>query len=365
MLKSTLTYSLLLIATCSYSQMRISGSTILTSGNDTEITTVGDISNESENIGFGNGSHLILTGNTQTVLTSQLLIVPNLEVTGGGVKTISGQLLVNEGLFLDNGLIDTGSSPTLNRLVLDAQSTISGGGSGAYISGPLTHLGGGTKFFPIGTREEYAPVSLLDITGTESTATSLMAYKNNDRALPKELPIEIDSVSHSWSWSFLSRGFASATAQLPLLNEDAGLVGSNNQTPVVIQVDSLSKAATNLGGALVNNAVNSASSPLGIPSYLLIGTSLVVTPLIHNLITLNNDGQNDYLVVENIDIYANNEVIILDRWGTEVFRKKGFINYDEFENPYDGSFDFLEPGNYICIVKYAGRSAKQMVTVLK
>jgi gliding motility-associated-like protein len=40
----------------------------------------------------------------------------------------------------------------------------------------------------------------------------------------------------------------------------------------------------------------------------------------------NGDNQNDYFVVHGLDIYPDNEIQIFNRWGDEVYNKKGYMN---------------------------------------
>jgi gliding motility-associated-like protein len=47
-------------------------------------------------------------------------------------------------------------------------------------------------------------------------------------------------------------------------------------------------------------------------------------------ITPNGDGFNDVFVIEGIEYYPNNELVIFNRWGAEVFR---VTNY---QNDWDG-----------------------------
>jgi gliding motility-associated-like protein len=86
---------------------------------------------------------------------------------------------------------------------------------------------------------------------------------------------------------------------------------------------------------------------------------------IKNAVTINNvaDGKNDVLYVERIDKFADNEVIVLDRWGAEVFRAKGYNNDWNFTK----SGEYLPAGNYVCIVKLneSGKVFKRTVTVIK
>jgi len=57
----------------------------------------------------------------------------------------------------------------------------------------------------------------------------------------------------------------------------------------------------------------------------------------------NNDGRNDTWVVTNLAKYPGNEVVIFNRWGTEVFRKRNYQN--------DWNGNRLEQGTYFYKVR--------------
>ncbi len=84
---------------------------------------------------------------------------------------------------------------------------------------------------------------------------------------------------------------------------------------------------------------------------------------IKNVVTANGDTKNDFLYIERIDIFPNNEVILLDRWGTVVFKTKGYAN--DWDLKKGGNY--LPAGNYVCIVKLVdtGKVFKRTVTVVK
>jgi gliding motility-associated-like protein len=48
----------------------------------------------------------------------------------------------------------------------------------------------------------------------------------------------------------------------------------------------------------------------------------------YNLITPNGDGANEGFFIKNLDLYPENELVITNRWGIEVFRKKDYRNAD-------------------------------------
>jgi gliding motility-associated-like protein len=82
---------------------------------------------------------------------------------------------------------------------------------------------------------------------------------------------------------------------------------------------------------------------------------------IKNVITPNGDGENDYLTVVDIDRYENSEVMLFDRWGNLVFQQTNYANDWDLKK----GAEFLPAGNYVCVVRYAGKVYSRTVTVLK
>ncbi|WP_168187471.1 MBG domain-containing protein, partial [Pedobacter sp. G11] len=68
----------------------------------------------------------------------------------------------------------------------------------------------------------------------------------------------------------------------------------------------------------------------------------------NNILTPNGDGVNDTWIVQNIDMYPNNEVRIFDRNGRELYNKKGYDN--AWAGTVRGS-DLAE-GTYYYVITY-------------
>ena len=83
--------------------------------------------------------------------------------------------------------------------------------------------------------------------------------------------------------------------------------------------------------------------------------------IFNNLLTPNADGQNDYLVIEDIGIYSHCEISVYDRWNMRVFHS---ANY---ENNWDGTSNGtpLDPGTYFYIIYCDGKSLKGSINILK
>ena len=75
------------------------------------------------------------------------------------------------------------------------------------------------------------------------------------------------------------------------------------------------------------------------------------TLIIYNVITPDNDGHNDRWIIEGIEEYNDNEVLLFNRWGDQV---RQFNNYDNSSVVWDGtnkSGDLLPSATYYYIVR--------------
>ena len=123
-----------------------------------------------------------------------------------------------------------------------------------------------------------------------------------------------------------------STGNITSWNWDFGDGDSSNiQNPVHIYPNN-----GNYNITLIVTDTNGCSDTLIIP-YSII--SNIIKP---NVITPNGDGQNDFLVFENLEFYDNN-LKIFNRWGTVMFET---INY---KNNWDG--DDLSEGTYFYILE--------------
>jgi gliding motility-associated-like protein len=78
---------------------------------------------------------------------------------------------------------------------------------------------------------------------------------------------------------------------------------------------------------------------------------------VYNVWTPNGDNVNDAFTIENLALYANNEVVILNRYGVEVFKATNYRN--------DFKGDNLAAGTYFFRVTAGGKPINGWVEVLK
>lgn len=82
-----------------------------------------------------------------------------------------------------------------------------------------------------------------------------------------------------------------------------------------------------------------------------------------NILTPNNDGYNDKWIVDNIDVYPDNEVKIFDRAGRILYTKKGY------DNSWDGTMNgtALAEGTYYYVIDFgpAKRKLRGYITLIR
>jgi gliding motility-associated-like protein len=83
----------------------------------------------------------------------------------------------------------------------------------------------------------------------------------------------------------------------------------------------------------------------------------------YNIITPNNDGQNDKLEILNVQLYPGNTMTIFNRWGRQVYST---TNYNNDSNYWGGNDASIAPGVYYYLFKLPnGSTTKGWVEVVK
>jgi gliding motility-associated-like protein len=62
---------------------------------------------------------------------------------------------------------------------------------------------------------------------------------------------------------------------------------------------------------------------------------------LNNVFSPNGDGINDVWVIGNLELYPDNELIVLNRWGNEVYTQKSYLNNWDGSDLLDGTYFFV------------------------
>jgi hypothetical protein len=169
-------------------------------------------------------------------------------------------------------------------------------------------------------------------------------------------------------WKLTTRGGTFSGSNVGLSN-----LGTENFPGALVALElGTDQNLTNLGGITLNHVVKSTAKSTALGNLYVLGKSDKVDVTVINVITPTPDDiRNNVLQISNIELFPDNKVTLVDRYGVPVKTWTGFKNFETTSTSQDG-FDFatMGIGNYICIVEYtdsAGGKQKitQMVTVLK
>ncbi len=61
----------------------------------------------------------------------------------------------------------------------------------------------------------------------------------------------------------------------------------------------------------------------------------------NNVFTPNRDGINDFFVISNLEMYPDNELVVFNRWGNEVYSKKSYDNLWDGSNLSEGTYFYM------------------------
>lgn len=220
-------FSVLFLPNSAWAQMIIDGQVVvLNSGAQLTIqglnfTNNGELVNEGvisvENHWENNGTYLSNQGSFYLTGTDQIInhghsVFNQLTILGGGVKTSTTDLRISSLLSMTRGMLEVGENFSV---ILESGAEILAGQT-AYISGTLSRAGSGDLFFPVGTNDNYLPVTLTGVLSAGS-GIAVKAVGGNSG-----LPIDenLNSISNDHFWQLMSdeSDFASGI-KLPLVDE--------------------------------------------------------------------------------------------------------------------------------------------------
>jgi gliding motility-associated-like protein len=94
----------------------------------------------------------------------------------------------------------------------------------------------------------------------------------------------------------------------------------------------------------------------GIPDYLDDTDDREL--IIYTAISPNGNGKNDYMHIENVSIFPDNSMTILNRWQQKVWEGKGYNNNNVRFEGKDQKDNLLPTGTYYYLFEYKDRDGK-------
>lgn len=388
--------SLLIAAAPGYAQFVNNGSTIsLVSG--ATLTVNGDFTNLAGSIqNFGNirlkGSwtnnatagaftlastgNMFLEGTNQTIGGTQKTIFPNLTLNGSGVKKLLANAAVRSTLTIndlelaldDKNLEVLGSSVNAINYGQGFISTDDGG----YL---YRHTNTADDYtFPLGSKLTgsliYRPVTVKTNDNLDNTIGLGFVNKDPNTAGYNRDAKRFDVNEINVKYYYLVDQLTGTSALEYQFGFDKAIDGDFNQLVKWINFGLWEKGGVSNIRPTANATADARIATLSTlkPVKKTPLTLSFITPTndpitIFNSFSPDGDGKNDKWEIKNIDLFPDNELTILNRWGSEVFKAKNYNN----ANAWEGKG--LNKGTYFYLLKVninnEAKVYKGFITLLK
>ena len=280
---------------------------------------------------------------------------------------LAGNWAVTNSMNFNMGKIAPGAGAKLMFMKPTAAAgDISGANADSYVNGNFYSKGTGIRFFPIGNNAGYFPAMLAPV--SQGDIEIGMRVVNSSPALTHGADI-LDVFSRQY-WEATTTPAGTLAGPIVSLSS---LGASGFITPtigtVVIAADGTGAEGVSMGGGPNDNFIAGNIPMTATQKIFTLGqvSSEKVGIKIHNIITPFKDNSNDHLEIENIQVFPENKITLLDRWGVQVRKWANFKNEDTDADPTH-DLSKLATGNYICILEYKdGSNSKklsQMITIV-
>jgi gliding motility-associated-like protein len=279
-----------------------------------------------------------------------------LTISGGGEKIFGANITIEKELVLSGGTLVSDNNAAI---IFQKDAVVTGASDNSHIVGKVIQHGSGTKTYPLGNGETYLPVTLANISGTDAQV-GLQLFELNGTVLKKATRLQSISDKRYWQLDVISGSVENAEVTLPIHDED-GITGEGS--PVVAQSGSVSEEFQSLGQSSLNDDFVTSSNPITL-TLLAVGTELDDDNLnVYNAVSPNGDGKNEFMTIDNIEMFPDNKLVLYNRWGDEVF---SISNYDNNTRVFKGlspSGKVLPAGTYYYKINYDGRTKTGYVQV--
>ncbi|MBE9491087.1 MAG: gliding motility-associated C-terminal domain-containing protein [Bacteroidetes bacterium] len=280
---------------------------------------------------------------------------------------LSGELSIGNEADFDIGIVDNdnfGGSFTFEQFADHIGTT-----DDSHVDGQVIKVGDNSFNYPIGDAGlyRYAEISAPDGAGDVFTGKYFFENPNANYPLANNSGV-IELVNNQEYWT-ITRDSGTSGILLTLSWEEGTttpeeIVKAPQSAIHIVRWDEEQQLWVDEGGVVdIDN--KTATTPLQLDAYGVFTLARVkeefILPgdvVIYNGVTPNDDGKNDYFIIDGIQNLANNSVEIINRWGVKVFETS---NYDTNGNVFKGfsegrltinGDELLPTGTYFYVLNY-------------
>jgi len=250
----------------------------------------------------------------------------------------------------------------------------------SHVDGEVTKNGGEGFLYPIGDKGFFRYASISSSGDNNGSFSAHYLFENSNALYPhdKKDAAVIAIIDDKEYWT-VDKNTNSTDITLTLswdaATTPAAITASPQDAIHIVRWDQSKQLWIDEGGIVDANekSVTTIASVSGYGAFTLarIKENVDDDVEIHDAISPNEDGKNDYFYIKNITKYPDNSVQIFNRWGIKVFDTE---NYDSNGNVFRGYSDgratispdnVLPDGTYFYIVQYTKTAGGTFNTIKK
>lgn len=382
-----ITIGVLLCMTVSVSdaQMLYTRDSKITVTEKTTITVRGSVENEGTISNHGHikvsgpwiNSGLYVPGDGEITFNSNSRTIPQIihhngqkfnkvTIAGGTKKIILSDFIVAGEIRFAHGIIEAAGKA---GVIFDSGARINGASDSSHVHGVTFHKGEGHKIFPIGNGSTYLPVELPEV-HDPAAFIGVQAFEFDNIELAKTSTLKSISNNRYWFIDVVSGSIPDSPVILPL---DGEAMTFDSDKVVVVQSASPTEAFESIGGSMATNSSARSSGRIksemnvSLPFIALATAAAEINLIVYNAVSRNGDGLNDFLTIENIELFPSNKIAIFNRWGDKVFELENYDNQDRvFKGRANvGGDSDLVTGTYFYVLDIQGEESMRGFIAVK
>ena len=298
----------------------------------------------------GTAGELVFLGGQGQMVSPPSLLVNSLTLNqSGGISFLGDEFIVTDDITFDNGVVKTGDD---TRFILQSNVSVIGGSTASYFQGRLSYQGSGIRKFPMGYDGVYAPITMLDVFGSNPELTVFFKAPNDSIPIPDD---DVLGISGNGIWEVeLSAGSMRGTpVQIDFSGEDLENFAISNRirhkvkSPVVTVSDSPGGVYRSLGVAedltdsvaitegTITTEIDFGPEELS-TSYFAIGVAPRIDP--RGLVYIPEIFSPAATDVKNRTFMVFGEKILRDNFSMQIYNRFGALVYST-ESLDEGLFD--------------------------
>jgi len=261
------------------------------------------------------------------------------------------------------GIVENSSYP--GAVIFEKDATHDHAGNDSYVSGFAERNQNGLFEFPIGDGGYFRPCSIGEAASQNGIFRCRYLLKNSNLLFPhsqKEAKIHIIGNTEYWEFESSQKNIETALTLTWSESTTPADIIENKQgtTLAVVRWDEKEKNWHALPTALDSDSKKAVAAVKEDGVYTLgrVFSETADDLIIYNALSPNEDGFNDYLRIDGLEVFPDNTLEIYNRWGVKVYETSGYgLNNNFFRGFSEGRATFnkgerLPSGTYFYVLTY-------------